>query len=275
MQLVEENVLCWSHINDPATVLPPARTLKLDVQDAARFRDFVDGRCPTRVCGVCSLYCGPAHINTYDISLLPHLALLAADGRRTSELPRHAHTSMEYPAGSSRKYCIQPAACTQDDAGVVNLDVCHICYKCLQRKAVPPASLVRFDAGCIPRALCPEDQLVPLRMVEEQLVAQIHVARLCIIMRPVKGGRTRGTDTMQMAQRGHVIAFPNVDIKLVHRALPLPIEDIPDLIQVIFVCKATSPEEVRQLARKARCLSVRGKEVAKWARFLYEVGGCY
>jgi hypothetical protein len=266
-------LLRFSHIDDPPAGLPPARTLELDIRDAARFRKYLDDTCPTEVCGACSMYCGPASVQTYSLTSLPHLELLAADGPHTPELPRHAHTTVEHPVGSGRRYCLQPAACGQLEDGSPGIRVCDICIASLRRRVVPPASLVRFDAGAIPTAPNLADQLVPLRAVEAQLVAQIHVARLCIVMRPVHSGSRRALDTMQVAQRGHVIAFPNVDISLVRSALPMPIEQLPDILQVIFVCKAASPEEVRQLARNARCLQIRGKEVAKWARYLYEVRG--
>jgi hypothetical protein len=49
-----------------------------------------------------------------------------------------------------------------------------------------------------------------------------------------------------------------------------PLASVPDDLQVVFI-SLTADEDVREAAAKCKALHVRGKEVAKWARYLSAV----
>lgn len=70
-----------------------------------------------------------------------------------------------------------------------------------------------------------------------------------------------------------MIAFPNVDAKVLERTLT-PLSKIPDMIQVIFITLTSDKADLVDLANKSRikALHVRGKVVAMWARHLSKVG---
>ena len=198
---------------------PDERTVEKDIDDAKRFRDCLGKRCPTNICAVCSCYRCPKEIREVLLSKKGlHLHLLAADLPSTPQLPRHAKTIYRY---KGKDYCLQKAGIregTEETAARVGKDkglkvavgepyatICDNCLTSLENENVPAASLVRLDPGEIPVAENSEEQLLPLTMLEANLLAMNRVMRLCYIIRP-----WGNADTIQKQQRGHVIAFEHV-----------------------------------------------------------------
>lgn len=158
-------VLFFAHVDDPPPSLPSKRTLQRDIDDAISFRQRISDACPTQVCAVCSMYRPPSTISTLELSRVPHLSLLLADGPKDKRMPRDALTTYRSPH-DQQLYCLQPAACTG-----LSAQLCSTCLAALKRKTVPKESLVCIDTGGIPQSLDPTMQHVPLTMVEENLVA--------------------------------------------------------------------------------------------------------
>lgn len=254
----------FAHVDAPLPSLPSTRTLERDIEDAIAFRQCITDACPTNVCAVCSMYRPPPTISTLQLSLIPNLQLLLANGPKGKGMPRDALTTYISPH-DQQLYCLQPTACDG-----LTARVCSTCLEALQRNTVPKASLVHIDTGSIPTSLNPAMQLAPLTMVEENLVAQYRVCRYVFILKP-NTSAWQSADTCRKALRGHVIAFPNVPINQVVSALPLPLDRIPEIMQVIFLTLTTNKDDLKALALKARPLHIRGKEVCKWAIHLSKV----
>ena len=68
------------------------------------------------------------------------------------------------------------------------------------KKRIPDWSLVRFDPGEIPKANNANEQLLPLTMIEANLLACNRVVRYCYVIRP-----WGEPDRVQKKQKGHVI----------------------------------------------------------------------
>ena len=79
------------------------------------------------------------------------------------------------------------------------------------------SSLVRVDTGSIPEGL------LPLSIVEEQLLGLGRACRYIFVMKP----RSADSDMQQWCFRGHVIAFPNVSVEDVCDCFPMRFSDIP------------------------------------------------
>jgi hypothetical protein len=144
--------------------------------------------------------------------------------------------------------------------------ICHNCLTSLGNKNVPAASLVRLDPGEIPVAENSKEQLLPLTMLEANLLASHRVMRLCYIIRP-----WGNEDTVQKQQRGHVIAFPNNSVNELVSLFPLPIDKIPEVMQCIFLTLTSNKEELKKVASKAKALHVRGRQIKLWALHLCKV----
>ena len=190
--------------------------------------------------------------------------MLLTNGPKGKGMPRDALTTYCSPH-DSQDYCLQPAACSG-----ISAQICSMFFAAPQRKSIPKESLVRIDTGGIPRSLDPNMQLAPLTMVEENLVALYRVCRYVFILKP-NASTWQSADTCRKALRGHVIAFPNVPIDQVATALPLPLERIPEVMQVIFLTVTTNKQVLKALALRARPLHIRGREVCKWALHLSKV----
>jgi hypothetical protein len=132
---------------------------------------------------------------------------------------------------------------------------------------VPDGSLVRCDPGCIPRNPDPQLQLAPLTMIEERLLGVNTVYRFVCALFP----NLLGQSIKQWSLRGHIIAVPNPPVDDLSDLLPLPLARIPEVLQVIFVCKARKHQNLQKLFAKAKALQIRGQEVAKWAAYLRRV----
>jgi hypothetical protein len=89
-------------------------------------------------------------------------------------------------------------------------------------------SLVRLDTGSIP------PHLKPLTMVEEQLLGIGRAKRYVFVLRPNGGDPT----LKQFCFKGHMIAFPNVDIEDILSCFPMALSDIPNHMQVSFLQNA-------------------------------------
>jgi hypothetical protein len=101
-------------------------------------------------------------------------------------------------------YCLQPYSCTDVKESVPLAQICNGCHWSLVNKRIPDWSLVRFDPGEIPKANNVDEQLLPLTMIEANLLACNRVVRYCYVIRP-----WGEPDQVQKKQKGHVIAFPN------------------------------------------------------------------
>ena len=242
--------------------LPPPRTLRRDIRDAKAFRQHIFDHMHTAVCACCSRYRMKCLVKSYDYIDVENLDLLKISGPKSDNMPRHARTTYG-------PYCLQPAACQaiNPDAFDFTLDLCDECINHLHRGRVPPCSLVYIDTGSIPSSPNPELDLAPLTIIEELLVAFNRVIRYVMVFYPTPAGLS----VRQHCFRGNVIAFPNAPVSDVIRALPLPLDKIPEIIQVVFVTKCSKPEEIQEALNKAKALKIRGQNVAKWAIHLHKV----
>jgi hypothetical protein len=129
----------------------------------------------------------------------------------------------------------------------------------LQKRQVPPSSLVRVDTGSIP------DGLVQLTMFEENLVAYDRVMRFVYVARP-------NQDYRQGRFKGHVIAFPSAGPAALHTCL-IAMEDVPTRMAAVFIMTRGADTDMAAVVKDAKMFDVRGKEVAKWAVHLAKVRG--
>lgn len=118
-----QRLLCWQDANPYINMCSPrgdntrswdvgdSDGFAVDVQAAAQFKACMRKHASEdRVCAVCGRY-RPAHrVEITSFSQLPYNNLLRADGPKSDELPRHAHTTVQPTAGGSH-YCKQPAGC--------------------------------------------------------------------------------------------------------------------------------------------------------------------
>jgi hypothetical protein len=126
-----------------------------------------------------------------------------------------------------------------DPGGDPLVALCGECYDYLDRKKVPPGSLVRVDTGGFPRSSDIERELgrpmgdiepfklEPLTMVEERLLGLKQASRMVTVMRSSGGD----SSLQQWQWRGHVIAFQNVDIEELSLCFSLDIDDVPSRMQ--------------------------------------------
>ena len=201
----------------------------------------MDARNNTRTCACCSCRCAEGHpeadssddededddsdndeevnyapTTTFPLSQIPNIHLLHVNGIKSEELPRDALTRIG-------DYCLQPLAIRGEDSnGEILVDICKSCLRDLSKKKVPMSSLVRVDTGAIP------EDLLPLSLMEEQLLGLGKACRYIFVMRP----RGDDLDLQQWCFRGHVIAFPNVSVKDVRDCFPMRFSDIPKQMQV-------------------------------------------
>jgi hypothetical protein len=71
--------------------------------------------------------------------------------------------------------------------------------------------------------------------------------------------------------RGHVIAFPNTSVGDLAKVLPIRVDQVQEVIQVIFLYIASEEEKKKKLAKASRSLHVRGKQIVLWAKHLCKV----
>lgn len=220
--------------------VPPSepRTIEDDIQLAADMRRYMDDRNLTCICAVCSCRCQAGCVEPFDsagdedeedegtqaqstqilpIHAIDNIHLLRVDGEKSAEFPRDGLTRIG-------DYCLQPLGkvenIDEDEEDMVY--VCGACVSELERGRVPKASLVRLDTGAIPEGL------KPLTIMEEQLLGLGRACRYIFVMRP----RGADSDLQQWCFRGHVIAFPNVNVKDISDCFPMPLSDIPKNMQV-------------------------------------------
>ena len=245
----------------------PIRDLKRDCQDAIAFRKEMDERIPSEVCAVCNSYRPITAFNEDAegwIKLQNVIGLSALSCDQAKE-EGSRHIRYEY---DGLEYSLQPAACKIDQLGEASAHICKDCIASLERKSIPKWSLARFDAGEIPKAANPEDQLLPLTMLEANLLAGIRVMRYCYVIRP-----WGEPDQVQKKQKGHVIAFPNNPVDKLLQCFPLPLDKIPEVIQCIFlmIAKQDDLHRKKKLAAQSKALHVRGRQIVLWARHLAKV----
>jgi hypothetical protein len=162
-----------------------------EVAAAKQFRERLRARLRTAVCAVCSSYHAPSDVRSVAFYDLPHRELLSRDGERTAELPREGLTVCLIDEEAYCLQPAAVTRTTDDDGAWelpvavfarpvgnacppgylaylspsparvptllhtgqehVSLAVCNECRNALKKKKVPPASLLRFDPGSVPR----------------------------------------------------------------------------------------------------------------------------
>ena len=83
-----------------------------------------------------------------------------------------------------------------------------------------------------------------------------------------------GQSVRQHTFRGNIIGFPNAPCSDILVALPMPLKDIPKIMQAIFVMQCDTEKDKDKAFAKATALTIRGQEVVKWARFRSQQVGC-
>ncbi len=92
---------------------------------------------------------------------------------------------------------------------------------------VRPEMLVCLDPGEPPAGL------PKLTLIEQLCLAPIRPFRHMVVLKPTgAGNRTMPHDTLHRALVGHVIALPNPAPDQVASVFPMPLELLPDAIQV-------------------------------------------
>ena len=246
---------------DKESVCPTAFTFEQHVAAAQDFRDALDESCNLTLCAVCAI--PQANVVSIHIDDLPHKKMLRADEESTLEAPRHGLTVCTL---KEVVYCLQPDAVTDD-----NVSVCHACLTALKGKQIPKESLVRVDTGRIPQSPDPKLDLAPLRMLEERLVSPIRTrGKLVYLIKP-DGASNLPPQCRQQCTKGHCIAFPNVEPQQLVDALLMPVNEIPEMLQVVFLNIVTNEVDLEKLASFCKAIHVRGQEVLKWAVHLSRV----
>jgi hypothetical protein len=129
--------------------------MSVHVKHAKAFREHVQKSCTLELCAVCSMSKPADEVSKKAFDTIPNLSLLAA----TTE-------SLTKCTIDGQEYVLQPAAVDGQE-----VSVCSECNADLKKKKVPLESLMSFDAGPLP------EDLVPLTMLEENLVARYQVIR--------------------------------------------------------------------------------------------------
>jgi hypothetical protein len=132
-----------------------------------------------------------------------------------------------------------------------------------------------FLAGAIPSGPADEDRLVPLTMVEENLLSLHRAFRLVYVMKPASGGYDRST--RQLCHRAHVVAVPNAGADKIRDCLLPRIHDIGEFMDVVFLSlvdvnnESEAKAAIKRMAERSPALHIRGVEVVKWAKHLSKV----
>jgi len=231
-------------------VMPPPLVehedrIKKENKLAEDVRRFMNQNVRTMVCACCSCFRSQVEIETHKwADVAEWLSVLRTDEEKTPEFPRDALTT--YTADEDGRPCEPPDGTTYqlqakgvlvgkadgaedadggglDTAKPVKIQLCKTCIGPLWKGRVPKGSLARVDTGAIP------DHLRPLSLLEEQLLAVGRAVRHVSIMR---WSQTRSG--AQYSYRGHLIAFPNIVIEDLQASLPMPLADIPKVMQVCW-----------------------------------------
>jgi hypothetical protein len=212
---------------------PAAMDKTEELLTAWRYREYLEDHKPVHVCAVCACRVGAADVweEAVPIQKLPGLELLSSDRVRhppTKQHPRDALTTVEWPAGSGRGYCLSPAGVTSARPdGDPTLRVCERCHKKLKNGRVPPRSLVCIDTGPWP---CDDVGPLPLMtQVEEALVAPVTVHSRVYIMRAAQDGTPF---TLKKTLVGHVVVFPGPATSDLATLLPRSFATLTDKFMV-------------------------------------------
>lgn len=258
----------FSGVNE-TSVCPEPPSFHQHVAWAQQFRDHVDKSCDLTLCAVCAI--PQADVVALHIDHLPNKDLLRADGDKDDPTaPRHALTVCTI---KKVKYCLQPDGVIVSGTPLRKntVRVCASCQKDLKRGVIPKESLVRVDAGIIPQSPNPKLNLAPLRMLEERMVSRIRTLGKLVLLIKTDGPSNLPPDCRQMCSKGHVIAFPNVEPQQLVNALLMPLNAVPETLQVVFLNIANNYADLVKLAAACKAIHVRGREVLKWAVHLCSV----
>ncbi len=108
-------------------------------------------------------------------------------------------------------------------------------------------------------------------MVEEKLVSVIRTLGKLVLLIKADGAPNLAPDCRQQCSKGHVIAFTNVEPQNLVEALLMPLDQLPEHLQVVFLNIATNDVDLKKLATTCKAIRVRGREVLKWAIWLCTV----
>jgi hypothetical protein len=107
--------------------------------------------------------------------------------------------------------------------------------------------------------------LPALTYVEAMLLAPLKVSRSMLFLRP-EGRQDRPTEAYQGFWSGHVIALPQAAPDTLQKLFPMNMEDIPQVLNVVFLKPAKSPEDFQRMAERSPALKVsRRLGVVQWA----------
>jgi hypothetical protein len=240
---------------------PAAFSFEQHVALGKQFRSSLDDSCNLSLCAVCAI--PQVGVDAVHINDLPNKNVLQADGPSTPEAPRHGLTTCTL---QGIVYCMQPDAVKGE-----RVAVCPACLASLKRQHVPKESLVRVDTGLIPRSPDPKLDLAPLRMLEERLVSVIRTLGKMVYLIKPDVAPNLPPQCRQQCSKGHVIAFPNVDPQHMAEVLLMPLNELPDMLQVVFLFTASNLDDLLKMASQCKAICVRGPEVLKWIVHLCQV----
>lgn len=232
-----QKLLRFCHFDPKRPLIQPPekpRSLAKDVHDASLFRKYMDDHMKIGICGCCSRRRDLTLMlpEAVGISSLANLHLLTTTPQPTDKEMFLARDGLTKSSVGGEDYCLQPSAIQYHEDGLDTMTMCQECYESLEHKCmVPPASLVRVDTGSIP------SHLKPLSMFEEKLLG-LNVAHRYVYVMKASG---KDSTLKQWKFRGHVIAFPNVDASSVRKIFPIPMDEIPEHVQVGIYMQAFLP----------------------------------
>ena len=129
-------------------------------------------------------------------------------------------------------------AANPTDSEDKEVSVCGKCKAALSKKRLPPFSLPRIDPGLLP------PELEPLSPLEWGMVSFCRGKRRTITCYPAGSKTWRSTGTAFKRLESNVVAFESAIPFEIQRRFPLRMEDLPELITVVFVTSARTIEEV-------------------------------
>ena len=246
------------HLNDdPNTNVLRTWDFKDDVQSASQFRQFMADNIKSKVCCCCGRFTIADNVQWVEFDNLHNKDLLLADGIKTEDMPRHAHTTWEC---NNKKYCMlgsKAANCMRQIGVSTQVQICLECKTALARHQIPPASYVRVDPGL------PPPNLEPLNLVEQQCVAPIRMLRHIIYLKSPQKAHLPNSCFVP-CMRGHVVAFANPNESLCN-LLPHPIHELPDVVQVVLISPAATREAAAKAASTSTTLTVRFPLIMQYA----------
>ena len=150
--------------------------------------------------------------------------------------------------------------CTQRPA--LEHVVVNLCGECLSSlsgtsASSPPKSLVRVDRGPQP------PDLEPLVHLEVLFVAQGRLPNQLVIIKPKEEQRPKPDSHRHKGLKCHRVAFGAPGPAAVLRAVPLAVEEVAEILQVVVTGPVLDAEHARNIAKKAKVLELRGPLIVR------------